>query len=128
MYKFSYTVGDYSNDGHGKTDTFALSSSHDKDDLLDAFNRGVEIIGFDIRDYAEDYEDSTIEVNAAKAFIELGVEIDGDDEEFYLDPHTIFDAIIATIKVGNPEIKIEKVEGGVDLVYTLGSTGYGCYW
>ena len=126
MYRYNYTVGDWSCDGHNMSTVFTLQSSHNADNMLQAFENGASIIGFDIRDYAQEYEDNSIDKDAAKAFIALGVEINHYEDEYSLDPASIVEAIIATIKVGNPEIEIELVQGE-ELVYTFGSVGYGCY-
>lgn len=127
MYTFQYTVGDWSDDGHGKTDVFILESSVEADVLKEAFTAGVKCIGHDVTSMCEGYEENTIPEEVAQAFIDVGVSLDeADDGEVWLAPDALMDMIIATIKAGDPTITLEIIRC-VDLVHTIGSTGYGCY-
>lgn len=127
MYTFQYTVGDWSNDGHGQTDVFFIKSSDPVETLSAAFEAGVKIIGHDIRKYCENYEDDMMSGDVAQAFIDHGAELNEIyDGEVYMDADSVLSAIIATIKAGNPEIFLE-VDTPVDLCHFIGSVGYGCY-
>ena len=127
MYTFQYTVGDWSNDGHGQTDVFFLKSSETAQDLNAAFKAGVKVIGHDVTSMCDGYEDNTIPEEVAQAFIDVGVEFDEPYEgEVWVGPENIMDMVIATIKAGNPNITLEIVNCE-DLAHTIGSVGYGCY-
>ena len=127
LHRYVYTLGDWSGDGHEKTEVFTLESSHESSELLNAYRKGVEIIGYDILEYAQEYEDFEIDPIAAESFEKLGVEFDMDGDVYYLHHEIMLDAFIATIKQGDPTILIEIVDGDEDLVHTFGSMGYGCF-
>lgn len=127
MHTLQYTVGDWSNDGHGQRDVYFLLSTHDEVELKKAFELGVNNIGHDIRQYFAEYEENSIPVDAAVAFMKYGVELDEPFEDLvWCGPDDVMNIIIATIKAGNIGISLEIIKP-IDLCHTIGSVGYGCY-
>lgn len=73
---FTVTIGDWSDDGHGKTDTYLINSSLSKDDMEKAYKAGCEVIGFDMVDsLCEEYEQGSIEKEAVEAFASSGLDL-----------------------------------------------------
>lgn len=74
---FTVTVGDWSDDGHGKTDTYLINSSLSKDDMeKKAYKAGCEVIGFDMVDtLCEGYEEGSIEKETVEAFALSGLDL-----------------------------------------------------
>lgn len=60
MHIVQLTVGDWSDDGHGKVDNTLVKSNLNKDDVLKAYKDGCKVCGFDITKYCEDYEDNSV--------------------------------------------------------------------
>ena len=73
---FTVTVGDWSYDGHGKTDTHLINSSLSKDDMEKAYKAGCELIGFDmVETLCEGYEEGSIEKKTVEAFASSGLDL-----------------------------------------------------
>ena len=60
MNKIKIVVGDWSGDGHSMTSEYTYDCSINKEELQKAFKEGSEIIGFNLSDICEDYEDNKI--------------------------------------------------------------------
>jgi hypothetical protein len=73
MPNIELVVGDWSFDGHEKTARFVIDSSLELTDLLKAYKKGCEKVGFDLsKSVADEYEDSIItekQLNAIKGDI-----------------------------------------------------------
>ena len=73
---FTVTIGDWSDDGHGKTDTHLINSSLSKDDMEKAYKAGCEVIGFDMVDsLCEEYEQGSVEKETVEAFASSGLDL-----------------------------------------------------
>jgi hypothetical protein len=110
MSKIELIMGDWSDDGHGKSDRKIIESSISKAALLKAYKKGVELIGFDIGSMCADYEDSSIPLPCAVKFQELGVKFDQPLNEEEDECHCIyqtefFACWMKTCEVGNPDLK-----------------------
>ncbi len=77
MNTINLTLGDWSADGHGKTDTITISSSLTAKQLEAAYKRGCKKIGFDLtEEVAEQYENSILEEEVAEKLRAAGFKVE----------------------------------------------------
>jgi hypothetical protein len=126
-------VGDWSNDGHGHTDTITLLSNISKNDIDAAYRAGVNIIGVDLMGkFCRDYEDdkvadtivSDVEAKGLK-FSEIAHanECDLDGNYWRMSPGSWSVLYLAIVQLGNPAFKYELVKG-----QEIRIGGYGLFW
>ena len=73
---FTVTVGDWSDDGHGKTDTHLINSSLSKHEMETAYKAGAKILGIDmVANLCEEYEDGTVDKGTVDAFKATGLDL-----------------------------------------------------
>ncbi len=85
--KYKITVGDWSDDGHGKTETFIVDVvGASRKQMFDNYKRNVDRLGFDPQNIANEYEDSYWPREAVEKLQEVGFpfpeEFDIDDEYY----------------------------------------------
>lgn len=70
-------VGDWSGDGHSKTETVTVSSNLDKSAVLKAYKKGTKKLGFDLsQDVAADYEDNVVSKEQWEKFAAAGLTLE----------------------------------------------------
>ena len=126
-------VGDWSADGHGKTETETYTSNYAADDIEQFYSEAVEKLGFDITKYFDSYEDDTIEQSIldpvidrlyeplSKTALLVAATWDEDDTVYHLDPSIMIEIWTAMasfagadlVKVTIQDIRI----GGYGLFY-----------
>lgn len=126
------TIGDWSMDGHGKSDDFIFESSHCIKEIASAYKKGVKICGVDITNLCYDYEDNTLskeDVDKLKATFPQSIYDTFEIEEpsKYRDFYSIWiDGFVqiytAIVKLGNPEITLE-----CRILPAINIGGYGLY-
>lgn len=90
MEQVKLILGDWSNDGHGMTDVTNILVNCSGDTLEEAYEIGVQIVGFDIKDTCHKYEDSSINAHELTLLDIHGFDLnniegcykDEDDEEY----------------------------------------------
>jgi hypothetical protein len=110
--KIELIVGDWSNDGHGRTRMFTIASNLTKAELEKAYEAGVKIVGFDPKHFVEDYQQSYLPAEQILRLIELGIKDwvapdDDDDEDVEIYPDAYKDIWLFVAKLGNPEFEFE---------------------
>ncbi len=127
-------VGDWSHDGHEKTKVFFVNVKGVKkeDNLLEAYNKGTELVGFDLtNEVCDDYKNDVLLHEYAAKLVELGLqdfilatpEEDEYENGYSLDPDTFADIYMFICKLGNPGLKYEILDppelhiGGYGLFY-----------
>lgn len=141
-------LGDWSDDGHGKTSTFIINSNRDTSNIEKAYKKGVAVLGFDFeRKVAYTYEDSTIKIEYLKSLIQTGFEWeatvynlktqDYDDvvfskqndvsyetyeDSFCLDDESYLAMWFHVAKLGDPDLEYEIVK-----IQSLNIGGYGLF-
>ena len=85
----SVIVGDWSKDGHEKSETYRVSVQYEGTADIEEWTRNGEAkLGFRMRDYCEDYEDNTIPAEVLDPVLRaLGVNFD----ESYEDQYTLYE-------------------------------------
>ncbi len=73
-------LGDWSCDGHCKTEMILVCASESAEVISKAYNEGAETLGFDVSTEVEEYEDSSVKAGYLKALYKVGTELLFDDE------------------------------------------------
>ncbi len=103
-------VGDYSGDGHNKSESFYINSSLSKKNMQEAYINGAKKLGVDlVNDICTNYEDSRLPPEAKKIFMDAGFEdkydYELDDEESMAYNHQWFDLYLFTVWYGNNDFE-----------------------
>lgn len=140
-FEFRLKIGDWSDDGHGKVETFDISSSHSVKEVREFYFTAIKNSKFDISKIAHDY-DSAISDEQVDKLIELGVpsEILIKDPEGYHDfMHSNFAKLFCwfTMKFsGDDSLKLFVVNEEIDMFHFygfdsqkrhIGAFGYGLF-
>lgn len=101
-HRFKLTIGDWSNDGHGRCETFIVISNKPVQESREAYFKAIEKLNFDIsREVCSDYQEYELKPEVRKKFKKLGYTI---EEEF--DPEAYAKLLLFFIKQGDPELEL----------------------
>ena len=110
-------MGDWSGDGHSKTETVTILSNIDKRALEKAYKAGAKKTGVDFEnEVAEEYEDNTISAEVVEKLAKHGFKIEdySEDEDpsdgtygLWTDGYSL--AWLFVAQVGNPNFKYEVI-------------------
>ena len=135
-------LGDWSDDGHGKTETIVISTNLSKEEIEKGYKAGTKKVKKDfIKNYCSEYESNSMPFKDAKLFEKHGISFVGcetyEGEDY--DPHypydpdaenfIIFDCsqfasiYLQIVKLGNPEFTYEIVTNS-----DIKIDGYGLFW
>lgn len=129
-HSITLVVGDWSGDGHEKTEKISVVCSHSSKELEEAYNKGTEKLGFNFtQTVAVEYEDNKLYAKEIKLLRANGIDMefeDGEDENgnVCLMVDDFWNLYLAICKLGNP--KIEYKEGKQKQKINIG--GYGLFW
>lgn len=127
------TLGDWSNDGHGRTERFAIESNLPRSLFVEAYEAGASKLGVNVmRDVACDYEDGYISEEDLQKFRDAGFlfKFESDfpeenkDPEDGLDQEQFVELFLFTVKQGDPSFVYKDVDlnaGNVNI------GGYGLF-
>lgn len=135
-------VGDWSNDGHGRTETFFIRSSLNGYELDAAHRAGSSIVGFSLKDdICSGYDNCLITRTQLLKLQELGMtyetenRTDNEDDvvmtdyrdreiepSFYIGREDYFNFYLFIATLGNPEFKFELIKPG-----KVNIGGYGLF-
>ena len=121
MVKISIVVGDWSGDGHDKTENTLIESNLIQEDLLEAFKIGTERIGFDLTKCCTDYEDNDVteHIEQIKPLFDNSITLMEEHgiEESYRTPgnwivysYGYLEIYLRICKLGNPQFEYTKAE------------------
>jgi hypothetical protein len=129
----SLVLGDWSGDGHEKTETIVLRSNLTNKQIEDAYKKGTNKVGFDfIRTIANEYEDNVISAEKLDALIELGLKDfdrigdDTDEDDYNLDTDSFADIYLFIVKLGNEDFEYKILVGESNPEIRIG--GYGLFY
>jgi hypothetical protein len=109
-HKMTFTLGDWSDDGHGKVEIFYLKSNLTPELVGTAYKKAVEMTGIKPHDdWACGYEERSFDANKLiEAGIPEGV-VRGEQNEdgYFSDCEHYVNLIIAFCKLGNPNLEME---------------------
>jgi len=131
QHTINLVLGDYSHDGHSRTDTVTIISNLEKKDVVKAYKKGCEKVGFNLTDdVCADYEDMAMPAEIAEKLKAAG--IDPNDFVEVLDENLSFDynggafaeLWLRIAQLGNPDFKYKVTE---DESPNINIGGYGLY-
>lgn len=73
MYKIRFTLGDWSDDGHGQKETFHMKSNYPGSEINKTLQKFESETECDIRSWCEEYEDTYIHEPDTSKLISLGI-------------------------------------------------------
>lgn len=118
-------VGDWGGDGHERTETF-LFDAQSQAAVVQAYQKGVELVGVDITKFCDEYLDSDIPAAEVQKLIAAGMTegmIDGNDDGTYYMHHDSFAQVYRFIAMkGDPELRMDPVQAE-----TIHIGGYGLF-
>ena len=125
----SIVVGDWSDDGHGKTAHYQIQSNLSHKEISKAYKKGSKKLGFDFSEtVASSYDDSEIPAEELVKLREAGwtgefYDVAEPGEPQYLEADTFMEIWLFIAKLGNPlmEYEIPAVDS------TLNIGGYGLF-
>jgi hypothetical protein len=132
--KIKLIVGDWSDDGHGKSDEIPLLIKVDNCDnvkkaLVEAEKILFEQYNIDLTLWFAEYEDNKLRKYEVEKLIRLGIEfdkqnIDENGELVVYDANEFYEIWKQLIVKANPNISIEKIKLGA---FVSKCSGYGIY-
>jgi len=139
---FNMTAGDWSNDGHGQTETQLVHTDLTYADVETAFAALNTMLKskykFTMKDVCCNYEDNKLTDEQRDAFIEMGIDLtqlceiyDEDDENeddivYALDSTGFVDLAIALLNFQNPLLNVRQGKASKRKQLNIG--GYGLFW
>jgi hypothetical protein len=151
MPKIKFSIGDWSDDGHGKSETFLVKSNVPLIDLQEAYFEACNKLGVRLdgdkkikwEPPCSDYEDSVFPMEIYKHLKEQGVKMpepedtyDEDDKGVYFNPDQWVDIILSFIMWQNKKIKLTRMDDDVQTFHFygidkqnrhIGHIGYGLF-
>ena len=132
MYTTKLVMGDWSDDGHGKTEDIVIKSNLTSKQLEAAYNKGVKKLGFDFAEVCcADYEDSEVPEEYQEKLLKAGFadylpedQLEGGGnwfDDFYTDSYVWVWMFIAYL--GDPKLVWEKAKE----VNSINIGGYGFF-
>lgn len=131
-------LGDWSGDGHSKTETVTILSNLEKKDVAKAYKKGTKKVGFNLtEEVCAEYEDNNISREQVEKLAELGIpkdayldsydlEQDEEDSEdgFSLWTNGFAELWLRIAQLGNPDFKYEVTTHDSP---NINIGGYGMY-
>ena len=134
IHKINLVVGDWSDDGHGKTHTESIRSNLSKQEIEDAYERGIfKLDERSITDYCKEYESSSAPMEFLNILEGHGFEVskieeykescDNDYDFCLINVKEYVDIYMFICEIGNNKLAWERVKGD-----NLNIGGYGLFY
>lgn len=94
MNTINLIVGDWSDDGHGKTDNITIMTNFTREQLEQVYNEGVGLVGVKLSNVCDGYEDSFLSYEDWQKLSAAGLTI----ENLHMDGYSYEEAIKAITK------------------------------
>lgn len=73
-YNITFTLGDPSDDGHGRIREYHIRCNYSAEEITEAYKKAISILGFDyVEDICSEYEESYIDPDKAHILVEHGI-------------------------------------------------------
>lgn len=138
MYKFRMSIGDWSDNGHGKHKDFIVESNEPVEVVRKAHFAMKDVLGFSIEDICSEYEDSVIDSETTKVIMELGYEFeDIDNGEAGMYPKEMAELWIFLLKKVDDNLELKIIEDEIPNFHFYGFdekkrhidfVGYGLFY
>lgn len=115
-YMINLVVGDWSGDGHNKTEQSTIKCNIEKKELEKAYKKGTKKIGFDLtQEVCEEYEDMSMPITIAEKLKAAGIdpleyaeqEEGREDMSFSYDWIAFIKLWLRIAKLGNPNLEYD---------------------
>lgn len=137
FHNINLIVGDWSGDGHEKTEIIEIKCNLPLEELQMAYKKGSKKVGFDfINIVATDYEDSILHSKEWKKLEKLGCKIklvlchgtdkQNPDYDLDYDGSSYVEILLFICSLGHPDLKYKFVEKDWTNQWTIG--GYGLFY
>lgn len=138
MYKFRMSIGDWSDDGHGKHEDFIVSSNVPVQVVREAHFAMKDKLGFSIEDICNKYDDSAIEPELEKIITSLGFKFqDYDDGIAYTFSDEMVELWIFLLQKVDPDLELKIIKDEIPDFHFygfdgqkrhIGQVGYGLFY
>lgn len=126
------TIGDWANDGHGRTHRVNIRTNLSKPAIETAYKKGTQLLGFDFQEeVARGYEDNELPAEYYQRLVLAGLPVEDifgpdsvEDENRYLDYDTYWLIWVFIVKLGDPSFRWKQVMQGSDIKIR----GYGLFF
>lgn len=134
MYKFRMSIGDWSDDGHGKHEDFIIESNHPVDVVREAHFRIKEVTGIDIEDFCCDYEDSSVPKEIENKLKDMGFEFEYAGTTYAKEMALLW---MFLLQKANPELELKIINDDIPNLHFYGCdkkrrhisfVGYGLFY
>lgn len=142
MYQFKLVIGDWSGDGHSRSESYLVRSNYPVEQVREAHFLIKEKTGIDIERICSEYQDSDIDKNVITKLLSLGFQFEYDDVESPTQNDILFGAKemaklwVFLLQKADPNLSLEIIDfdiptlhfWGVDkLSRHIGFVGYGLF-
>lgn len=133
-YKFRMSIGDWSDDGHGKHEDYIIKSNKPVKDVREAHFRIKEVTGIDIDHLCRDYEDSHIPSDVEDKLLAMGF---GFEDEGCTYPDEFASLWVFLLQKADPGLELKIVNDDIPTLHFygfdekrrhIGHVGYGLFW
>lgn len=137
MYQFCISIGDWSDDGHGKHEDFVVSSNVPVEIVREAHFAMKDKLGFSIEDICSEYEDTVIDIKTTKIIKDLGFEFEYYTDNGEADMHDeamarlwifLLEKVDPNLKLKIDDIPTLHFYGFDDKRRHISHVGYGLFW
>lgn len=138
MYKFYLTIGDWSCDGHGRSEDFIISSSAPVEAVREAHYNIKNTTGIDIESICSEYEEDEIDEETVATLKDMGFEFENSTGmgDGIVNVPEMARLWIFLLKKADPTLEMEIVKNDIprlqfygvdDKMRHIGDVGYGLF-
>jgi len=138
MFKFYMTIGDWSGDGHEKSDNFLIESNLPIESVREAHFRIDKATGINIEDICSNYEEDEIDPETVHELKMLGFHFDNNTGmgDGVINSEEMARLWVFLLMKADPQLKLEFVEKTIPSLHFcgydsqnrhIGSVGYGLF-
>lgn len=123
MYKFELPIGDWSGDGHGKTEVYYIESNQPVEQVRELYFQACDKIGFSLDgSYLQTeltpnagYQDYTFSKETLQALLDFGVKLDDNDIDYIIQQEStdgtelLCDIILKFIQTQDESLELKKL-------------------
>ena len=135
--RISLVIGDWSHDGHEKTEDIDIRCNFTTKELHAAYKKGTEKLGFDfIATVAVEYEDDRLPADKWEKLTKLGLkldyelepfdDLDGEEDDYRIDSITYAEIIMFICSLGSPDLTYKFIEKDYSDNWHVGGYGLFC--
>lgn len=140
-YNICFTLGDYSNDGHGHSENFHMIANYSLNEINIAYKNSSDILGFDFcQECCAEYEQYYIKPEYTKILVDKGIieetYVNKDCEYYPIGAYSLAEScateefieiFIKIIQLTLPNFKMKERELKEDCLSILEGAGYGLF-